>query len=847
MRNRRRLLHQLAYYRRTTSKQDFPFSTFSNPSLVHSHNKCRAAETRRLQLAYLLQLSTHNKLISHPKQIHAHVLVSGLESNVYFSNVLLRCYASSGFLCYARKLFDKMPEKNSISWSSMVSIYSKYGFYEEALVVFLEFRRCCFGDTYECILASVLRACAGVGGDNRGDSIGKQVHGLVIKVGFDQDIYVGSSLIDFYVKGGEIDEGKGVFDCLLEKSMVTWTTMITGYAKNGKSEKSLQLFNQMMETDVVPDKYVLSSVLSACAAFEFFEGGKQIHGHVFRRGIEMDVSVSNVLIDLYMKCGKVQNARKIFDLMIGRDVVSWTTMISGYMQNSFDAEAIELFFEMTSSGWKPDGFTCTSILTSCGSLEALKQGKQVHAYSIKTNLQYELFVGNSLIDMYGKCNSLANARRVFNSMTDHNMVSYNAIIEGYARNNQLSEALDMFYKMRLKRIRPSLLTFVSLIGVSAALSTLNLTKQIHVFVVKLGLFSEIFSGTALIDAYSKSSSIPDARLVFDDMKEKDIVVWNAMIFGYIYQWENEEALKLYCDLQLSEQKSNIFTFAALITASSHLASLQRGQQFHGHLIKMGLVLDPVVLNSLIDMYAKCGSFEDACKTFDSAIDRDIVCWNTMILTYAHHGEAEEALELFERMKELGLKPNYVTFLGVLSACSHAGRIADGFLHFESMLRFGVDPGIEHYASMVSLLGRAGRVYEAIEFIEKMPINPGAVIWRSLLSACRVSGDVEVGKYAAEMAISMDPTDSGSYAMLSNIFASKGMWEDARSVRQTMDLNRVVKETGHSWIEVDKEVNVFVARDRTHDTEHICSLLDNLIPQTELPDSVPDNIALIVNG
>lgn len=232
--------------------------------------------------------------------------------------------------------------------------------------------------------------------------------------------------------------------------------------------------------------------------------------------------------------------------------------------------------------------------------------------------------------------------------------------------------------------------------------------------------------------------------------------------------------------------------------------------------------------------------------FNSSIWRDVVCWNSMISTHAQHGEAEEALGMFREMMKEGIQPNYVTFVAVLSACSHAGLVEDGLNHFNSMPGFGIKPGTEHYACVVSLLGRSGKLFEAKEFIEKMPIEPAAIVWRSLLSACRIAGNVELGKYAAEMAISTDPKDSGSYILLSNIFASKGMWADVKKVRDRMDSSEVVKEPGRSWIEVNNKVNVFIARDTTHRETDIGSVLDILIQHIKGAGYVPDATALLMN-
>ncbi|GKC28579.1 pentatricopeptide repeat-containing protein [Tanacetum coccineum] len=372
----------------------------------------------------------------------------------------------------------------------------------------------------------------------------------------------------------------------------------------------------------------------------------------------------------------------------------------------------------------------------------------------------------------GTIRCLDDARRVFNAIPIRNVIGYNAMIEGYSRLNNLYEALDLFREMRLKNIDSSLLTFVSLLGFSASLLTSELSKQIHGFMVKFDASLDIFVGSALVDEYSKCSSPSDARLVFDEMREKDIVVWNAMLFGYTQVAENKTALKLYHELQLSCQRPDKFTFVALITAASNLASLTVGHQFHTQLLKTAVLL----------------------------------------------------------------------------ACDHMGLVKEGFDQFESMANFGFEPGLEHYACMVSLLGQAGKLYEAKAFIEKLPIPPAAIIWKSLLSACRVAGNLEMGKYEVEKAIHNDPNDSGSYILLSNIYASKGMWGEAKKVRRRMEGNGVVKEAGCSWIEMDNEVHVFVAKDRSHrHAELIYSVINYLTDHFRALVYKPDSCITLINN
>ncbi|KAK3414529.1 hypothetical protein EUGRSUZ_H00392, partial [Eucalyptus grandis] len=664
----------------------------------------------RREVAELLQsppasASDADDPLRYCEKLHGRIVVWGFQHYVFLANVLLHSCSRSGAWRDARRVFDNIPERNLITWSTVILMYARHGCCDEALLCVVEFQRSSVERPNEYILASLIRGCA----QSDGLDEGAQVHGFVVKAGLGQDVYVGTSLVFLYANNGGIDGARSVFDGLLDKTDVTWTAIISGHVKCGRSEVSLQLFSQMIDAGLLHYKYVISSVLSACSAVEFVEGGKQIHAHILRREAEMDISVVNVLIDCYTKSGMARAARRLSDHMEVQNMISWTTMISGYMQNLYDKEALKLFAEMTGLGWNPDAFACTSVLTSCGSLEALMQGKQVHAYTIKADLEFDDFVKNGLIDMYAKCNALEDAR-----------------------------------------------------------------KQVHGLLSKSGISMDLFAGSSLIDVYSKSSLVRDA---------------------------------------------------------SNLASLQHGQQFHSQIIKHGLDFDPFVTNALVDMYAKCGSIQEARKAFDLAICEDVACWNSMITTYAQHGEAQAALQIFQEMIIAGVKQNYITYVGILSACSHAGLVEDGLHHYNSMRGLGIEPGTEHYACVVSLFGRAGRLKDAVDFIETMPIQPMALVWRSLLSACRNAGNSELGKYAAEMAISLDPMDSGSYTLLSNIFASKGMWFDVKKVRQRMDETGVLKEPGRSWIEVNNEAHVFVARDRTHyEADLIYSVLDYLILQ-----------------
>ncbi|XP_006659345.1 pentatricopeptide repeat-containing protein At4g39530 [Oryza brachyantha] len=769
--------------------------------------------------------------------IHARATVAGCLDDLFLANLLLRGYSKLGHLHDARHLFDRMHHRNLVSWGSAISMYTQHGGDGCAVSLFAAFWKASCEVPNEFLLASVLRACT----QSKAVLFGEQVHGIGVKLNLDANVYVGTALINFYAKLGRMDEAMLMFHALPVKSPVTWNTVITGYVQIGCGGVALELFDMMGIEGVRSDRFVLASAVSACSALGFLEGGRQIHGYAYRIAAETDTSVTNVLIDLYCKCSRLSLARKLFNCMEYRNLVSWTTMIAGYMQNSFDAEAITMSWNMSQGGWQPDGFACTSILNSCGSLAAIWQGKQVHAHAIKAGLESDEYVKNALIDMYAKCEHLTEARAVFDALAEDDVISFNAMIEGYAKHGYLAEAMNIFRRMRHCSVRPNLLTFVSLLGLSSSQLAIELSKQIHGLVIKSGTSLDLFAASALIDVYSKCSLVNDAKAVFNMLHYRDMVIWNSMIFGHAHNEQGEEAVKLFNQLLLSGMAPNEFTFVALVTVASTLASMFYGQQFHARIIKAGVDNDPHVSNALIDMYAKCGFIKEGRMLFESTCGKDVICWNSMISTYAQHGHAEEALQVFRLMREAGVEPNYVTFVGVLSACAHGGLVDEGLLHFNSMKsNYDMEPGLEHYASIVNLFGRSGKLHAAKEFIERMPIKPAAAVWRSLLSACHLFGNAEIGKYATEMALLADPTDSGPYVLLSNIYASKGLWAHVHNLRQQMDSAGTVKETGYSWIEVTKEVHTFIARGREHpEAELIYSVLDELTSLIKSLGYVPD--------
>lgn len=366
--------------------------------------------------------------------------------------------------------------------------------------------------------------------------------------------------------------------------------------------------------------------------------------------------------------------------------------------------------------------------------------------------------------------------------------------------------------------KPNEFTFATVLTSCTGPSGLILGRQIHSLIVKSSYESHVYVGSSLLDMYAKAGKILEARNVFECMPKRDVVSCTAIISGYAQLGFDEEALELFCQLQKEGMPSNYVTYASVLTALSGLAALDHGKQVHNHVLRCEVPSFVVLQNSLIDMYSKCGNLTYARRIFDTMPERSAITWNAMLVGYSKHGMGREVLEIFTLMRvDKKVKLDSVTILAVLTGCSHGGLENKGLDIFYEMAngKIGVDPEIEHYGCVVDLLGRSGRVEEAFKFINKLPFEPTAAIWGSLLGACRVHSNIEIGELVGHRLLEIEPGNAGNYVILCNLYASVGRWEDVRSLRELMLKKAVVKEPGKSWIELDQILHTFHASDRSH--------------------------------
>ncbi|CAM8989062.1 unnamed protein product [Rhodiola kirilowii] len=542
----------------------------------------------------------------------------------------------------------------------------------------------------------------------------------------------------------------------------------------------------------------------------------QIHARLGVFGLRGNGFLITKFLNACANLGEIRYARKLFDEFPDPYVFLWNAVIRGYAKHNLFYDAVRIYLRMHIVGVSPDCFTFPHILKACGGLPSLRVGKMVHGQIFRYGFNSDVFLQNGLVAMYIKCEDVGCARVVFERLCDRTVVSWTSLISGYSQNGQPMEALRIFSQMRLcGDVRPDWIALVSVLKAYADLEDLNQGESVHSCVIKMGLEFEQDLVVTLTAMYARSGQVMTARSLFDQVECPNLLLWNAMISGYAKNESPDKALELFKIMIDKNIPTDSITVRSAILAQAHVGSL-RGAKWMDDFIGKSQYRDDVFVNTaLIDMYTKCGSIESARTVFDRTTEKDVVVWSAMIVGYALHGQGRQALDLFSIMKQTGVSPNDVTFVGLLMACNHSGFAAQGLELFHSMKLYGIEPRHQHYACVVDLLARAGHLNKAYEFIKEMPIEPGASIWGALLSACKTYRHVDLGAYAAKQLFTLDPLNTGHYVQLSNLYASVRLWDQVARLRVLMKEKGLTKDLGHSSIEINGKLEAFRAGDRSH--------------------------------
>ena len=429
---------------------------------------------------------------------------------------------------------------------------------------------------------------------------------------------------------------------------------------------------------------------------------------------------------------------------------------------------------MVKKCYDPSAFTFVALLKSCAKLKDMTKGCEIHAHISKLGwLKTNLFVWNSVVDMYAKCGSVSRARELFEKLHVRDVVSWNALIAGYVQHEHGEEALNCFNKMKREGVAPDAITLACSLKACGCIKAAKLGREIHSEVARRGLLEgDVVLGSTLVDMYIKCGLLENAKEVFINLPVRDVITWTALISGYAQHEFGEEALNCFKEMQNSGFSPNAMTLASSLKACGSVGAAEKGKELHLEILRKGLLKRDLILGTaLVDMYAKCGMLRRAQDVFNNLPYRDIVLWNSLISGYAQVGEIESVLGSFEEMRVEGRKPDQVTFVSVFNACSHAGFVDCGQAYFIAMSKdYGIAPIPEHHMCMVDLFGRAGQLERAVGVVNIAPCHPNVMLWRTVLGACRKWGDVDLGRKAFEQAVWLGEKEAATYICAYNIYA-----------------------------------------------------------------------------
>ncbi|XP_073154323.1 putative pentatricopeptide repeat-containing protein At3g05240 [Henckelia pumila] len=594
-----------------------------------------------------------------------------------------------------------------------------------------------------------------------------------------------------------------------KNAAVKWNLAIR-HASATEPLRALSLFQEILKntnesTPIYVDPFIYASLIKACNKANAFLVGKSVHGHVIRLGLDSNVNILNSLVCFYLgSVNFLSYAAVLFDSVVGKSVVTVNCMISGHFKRGNLDVGLSLFVKILrgcfGSDLKPNYVSFLILMAGCVEFGGQKIGTVLHCCCSKMGFDRNVEICNVLIDFYAKFGCIFDAATVFRDSSQKDLISWNTMIWGYANNDDYVGALTLFKEMRNTNIGVDRVSFSCLISSCAVKKDLNSGRMMHALAKAAGIECDISVGTALINMYAKCRKLACARKLFDDLPKKNIESWNAIMHAYVENGLAMEALKLFRQIKCRNLELDEVTVLGLIMACRDLGELNHGIYIHSFLQSKDLLRENTCVgNALIDMYAKCGSMIQARAVFDCMTKKDVISWTSLISGYAINGEGVKSLDTFKHMCAQKIAPNFVTFIGLLSACDHAGLVHDGRKLYGLMQDvYGIEPQVEHYGCVINMLARAGRIDEARKFIGEIALEPNSLVRRMLINACSVYGNIGLGlNLVSSITESNTSHDSGDCVISSNIFAVAGRWDDVISQRDLMVKQRSPKVAGKS--------------------------------------------------
>ncbi|KAG2630228.1 pentatricopeptide repeat-containing protein At3g29230-like [Panicum virgatum] len=571
---------------------------------------------------------------------------------------------------------------------------------------------------------------------------------------------------------------------------------------------------------------------------------QELHAQLLKQGLHRDPRAASRLIASYALLRRVPACRRVFSVAAAAappyaasTTLLANTLLRAYALNALPGAALAAFAAVPSR--QRDTFTYSFLIKALAAAGAAPV-RAAHSHIVKLGSVEDTFVGNALIDAYSKNGAAADARKVFDEMPARDVVSWNTVMAAMVRQGEVAGARRMFDEMPEK----DTVSWNTILDTYAKAGEAEEAFELFQHMPE----RNVVSWSTVVSAYCKKGDMEMARVIFDKMPTKNLVTWTIMVSACAQKGLVEEAGRLFTQMKEAAVELDVAAVVSILAACAESGSLALGKRIHRHVRQRKLGRSTLVCNALMDMFCKCGCVNRADYIFDTEIvEKDSVSWNTIIGGFAMHGDGEKALDLFSQMKQQGFRPDAVTLINVLSACTHMGLVEEGRRYFTNMeTDYGIRPQIEHYGCMVDLLGRGGLIEEAVDMIKSMPWEPNEVIWGSLLSACRLHKNVEYAELAVNELSKLQPSNAGNYAVLSNIYAEAGQWSDMAKARVQMKGTGSQKTAGSSWIELDEAFHEFTVGDRKHpESDQISEMVDRLSSHVKHAGCVPAVHELLV--
>ncbi|ERN15630.1 putative pentatricopeptide repeat-containing protein At3g18840 [Amborella trichopoda] len=658
-----------------------------------------------------------------------------------------------------------------------------------------------------------------------------------------KNVFSWNTMINGYIKNTNLLDAQFLFDLAPERDTVTYNSLLSGYSHNGFSTEALNMFKRMHKDGVHMDEFSFTTMLNLAANLVVLCYGVQVHSCMIKtRNIGKDGFSKSSLIHMYAKCSGLEEARRAFD-------------DHGYSENFLHAVERE-----------------TSARPMIKAFDEDKERENSSATERQTSKR-ELMSSNVMLAAYFHEGELDMGFNFFSSMAHHDTVTWNTVITGYFQNGHGETSLELFAKMVQEGVKLNAHSLANVLSACASLKALKHGRETHGWVLKNGyemnsfisnslvdmyckcfrlqqaelIYTRIcpengFASTSLIMGYAQTGKLDKARRIFYSLTNQNIASWTAMISGYVKIQQSKASLNFFWDFLQSEKTTpDQLMLISVLSACAMQANLEKGKQIHAYIIRNGIEIEEKLGTELIDMYAKSGQIGYAKEVFQQLPIRDVPLYNAMIAGLGHHGREMEAIQLFQEMENIGIQPNGVTFIALLSACRHAGLLNSGQKYFNSMVQgYTITPESSHYASMIDLLGRANQLEQAVLLVRKSKGSNGLdpIVMGALIEACKRNADSKLAKELEEELLRVDPQNGARYVQLANVYAAEGKWGEMGRIRRKMKERDVVKSAGCSWIYVRNREHIFTAGDRTHtEAEAIYKLLANLNKEMKAFDTI----------